>query len=345
MTTDPRAHAADFTPTAYRAVLRATRERYRFSTFSDAPEAGRVYWRHDIDCCMDAACTLARIEADEGVVATYFLNMRSDFLNLHSASNRKLIRTVGSLGHELGLHFDGHAHAIASEADLVTALTADRTALEAITGTPIDAFSFHNPTGDMLAHEDDVIAGMTNAYAPRYFREIGYCSDSNGYWRHRRLLDVIESGAEPTLQVLTHPVFWVFDPPIPPKQRIWRTIEQHADLIKQQYSGATAAGARLNIGDDDAFDEAASLDPATADVIRNLHLLGHRRLVLGLLAGELRRRAHTLDEALPELCAATRRTLATTDRGHVPDADAYAAAVAELLGAMTEAGHAHRSLG
>jgi hypothetical protein len=44
---------------------------------------------------------------------------------------------------------------------------------------------------------------------PDYFRqEVGYCSDSNGYWRVRRLEDVLREAKDERLQVLTHAEWW-----------------------------------------------------------------------------------------------------------------------------------------
>ncbi|MBT5716894.1 MAG: hypothetical protein HOI70_08280, partial [Opitutae bacterium] len=50
-----------------------------------------------------------------------------------------------------------------------------------------------------------------------------YVSDSNGYWRYRRLWDVLQKSQDSCLQVLTHPVWWQ-EKPMPPRQRIFRSV-------------------------------------------------------------------------------------------------------------------------
>ncbi len=51
-----------------------------------------------------------------------------------------------------------------------------------------------------------------------------YVSDANGYWRFRRLLDVLVEGTDVRLHVLTHPGWWQAEPmPTPGAGRSLRT--------------------------------------------------------------------------------------------------------------------------
>ncbi|MGZ4395766.1 MAG: hypothetical protein ACXVZ2_10440, partial [Gaiellaceae bacterium] len=71
----------------YRELLEAIRAGgYRFAFFDRPPEPGTVILRHDVDLSLDAALTMAELEAEAGAAATYFLMTRSEFYNLDSPS-------------------------------------------------------------------------------------------------------------------------------------------------------------------------------------------------------------------------------------------------------------------
>lgn len=38
-----------------------------------------------------------------------------------------------------------------------------------------------------------------------------YCSDSNGYWRYERMMNVIKESQSEHLHLLTHPEWWTED--------------------------------------------------------------------------------------------------------------------------------------
>ncbi|KDB99137.1 hypothetical protein AZ18_4488, partial [Bordetella bronchiseptica D993] len=119
------------------------------------------------------------------------------------------------LGHRIGLHFDCGYYGISSVAQLEDMLAMEARLLERVFGQRIDVFSFHNPDAWMLQQREVRYAGLLNTYSEFFRDQVGYCSDSNGYWRHRRLADVLEQAADHSLQVLTHPGWWVDEPMSP----------------------------------------------------------------------------------------------------------------------------------
>ena len=80
-------------------------------------------------------------------------------------------------------------------------------------------------TIDTFAVDAESIAGLTNAYGESLRERYAYVSDSNGYWRHRRLPDVLEAAGEERLHVLTHPEWWQKEP-MSPRERIERGEER-----------------------------------------------------------------------------------------------------------------------
>jgi hypothetical protein len=239
----------DFTETHYRDLLRLAKKKYSFIDYSrvESLEKDRfILWRHDVDFSVNRALALAKIEKKEGISAIYFLRLSSDFYNIFELRLKKKLETIFYLGHRFGLHFDVDSHSIHSETELIEYLSMEKKILESLLNTEITVFSFHNPTPEILTNDQFRYAGMINTYA-RYFREdVGYCSDSNGYWRNRRLWDVLEKAKEDRLQVLTHPVWWQ-ETVMSPKERVWRCIDGRAQRGKELYLERLERFGRKNI--------------------------------------------------------------------------------------------------
>jgi len=172
----------------YREILEAAQAGgYRFAAFGDFPERGDLFLRHDIDLSLDAALTMAELEAELGVRTTYLLMTESVFYNLASAEGVATIQRLRELGHRIGLH------AVHPRIDLD-----DR--FEPVV-------SWHNPRPEYMSEE---IPGAINVYAERYFSPQTYRSDSNQRWRSGCPHEELRVGSFPWLQVLIHPEIWVY---------------------------------------------------------------------------------------------------------------------------------------
>lgn len=237
----------DFTHEHYRDLLQLARSRYVFRLYDEFRRGEKfVLWRHDLDHSVADAVPLARLEAQTGVRATYFVHLYGDFYNPFARANLVHLEEIAGLGHAIGLHFDFTHHRIADEQSLCERLRIDAGRLEMETGLPVRAFSFHNPTQAALAFDADAYAGLVNTYA-RYFRQqVAYCSDSNGHWRHERLHDVLSRPADRPLQALTHPSWWTQEV-MSPREKIERVLAQHRATVLGRYTGTVAAAGRQDI--------------------------------------------------------------------------------------------------
>jgi hypothetical protein len=237
----------DFTRTAYRSYLKIAKDKYPFRTFLNFNKSERyILWRHDIDLSMHAAFQIAQIEAEEGVIANYFVHLHNPFYNFFDSENFQLLKKIAGLGHLIGLHFDSHFYGIETEDKLDEHLSFEKSILQKALGVEINVFSFHNTTPFTMACQKWEYAGMINTYAS-YFREnVGYCSDSNGIWRFRRLEDVLLEAKEPQLQILTHPEMWQ-ESVMSPRQRIHRCIDGRAEKNKYNYDKDLGDFGRENI--------------------------------------------------------------------------------------------------
>jgi hypothetical protein len=161
--------------------------------------------RHDVDFCLKSALELARAENALGLAAVYFVQMRSEFYNPLTKTSQESLRKLRELGHEIGLHFDPR-DGVTKNA-LEDLIASDAAGLSEASQGRVDAVSFHRPPQEHLAG-DERLGGLWNAYAGRFIRDVGYCSDSRGGWRHGDPLshNAVRSGR--ALQLLTHPIWW-----------------------------------------------------------------------------------------------------------------------------------------
>lgn len=204
--------SVEFSPDGYLRLLSHLADHgYETVTFSQLPrhdaEAVSCVLRHDVDASLDFACRFAELEAGRGVKSTYFIMLRSPLYNALSRQGAGDIRQLASLGHDIGLHFDGRDGD--QKEDIERRITRDMAILGELAGTAVSAFSFHQPTEDLLARRV-VVGGAINAYS---LDELGfhYVSDSNRNWRGHDVLDLIRHKRR--LQLLLHPMWWMCDAP------------------------------------------------------------------------------------------------------------------------------------
>jgi hypothetical protein len=235
MSLDP---SNEFSAAGYRALIRALLKRgYAVRGFVDAdPGARHLILRHDIDMSIEAALPLAEMETSLGVGASYFVLLRSELYSPFAPSGLSALKRIAALGHEIGLHFDA---ALYPETALESAAEHECAILEAMTEGPVRTISFHRPAPSLLGRVG-TLAGRRHAYEPRFFRDMGYCSDSRGRWRHGRPLDHPAIAEGRALQLLTHPIWWQGPPAAPPArldalldarmETLDRTLAAHCDV-------------------------------------------------------------------------------------------------------------------
>lgn len=198
---------SEFSLSGYRNLLQGFLSIQYQAVFFDAlqPQSRQLILRHDIDLWPALSIPMAEIEAELGCAATYFVLVSSPFYNSGSADSRAVYRRLIELGHRVELHFDASLHEAAGTCEQAAGWECDW--LEHQTGAPVRIISFHRPAKQWLGNPS-MIAGRPHTYQPRYFQEIGYCSDSRGGWHSGEPLKhpSVDTGA--ALQLLTHPIWW-----------------------------------------------------------------------------------------------------------------------------------------
>ncbi len=239
--------SAAFGLTSYRALLGALRDRgYSVRGFADAEPAQRhLILRHDIDYSLDAALPMAETEAELGLGAAYFVLVRSEFYNPAAPNGTRVLARLAALGHEIGLHFDAALYENDAGA-LDEAAARECTLLEQMTGTRVATISFHRPAPALLGRSG-ALGGRRHAYEPRFFTEMGYCSDSRGGWHRGAPLDHPTIAAGRALQLLTHPIWWQ-DPPMEPAGRLAHFLAERARRLDRELAAHSAVHADAKRG-------------------------------------------------------------------------------------------------
>jgi hypothetical protein len=189
----------------YRELLDAAREGgYRYAFFDREPTPGDLLLRHDVDLSLEAAVTLAELEAEEGASATYFLMTQSIFYNLASPVGERAVERIRELGHRIGLH------AVWPRAELDDRFD------------PVVAW--HNPDPPFMREPVD---GAVNVMAEPF--GANYRSDSNQRWRSGCPHDELRAGRFEWLQLLTHPEIWVY-PGSTMRETMLAMLDAHREL-------------------------------------------------------------------------------------------------------------------
>ena len=241
----------DFTEDNYEKLLILAKQKYDFITYQDINKNidNVVIWRHDIDFSVHRALKMAIIEAEHGIISTYFFYFHSCWYNLLEDEVYKIGKKIIELGHKIGLHFDPSFYNLnISETDrFIKYINIEKGLLMDLFETDVQAFSFHNPDtgGGWMTFEDFNVSGMINTYSKFLKDNFTYCSDSNGYWRYKRLECVLK-GNDKKLHILLHPEWWVPNA-MPPRARIERCIEGRKNKSICIYDNILREMGRVNV--------------------------------------------------------------------------------------------------
>lgn len=204
----------DFTYSAYKGLIHSLLQNgYRISTYKDWQTTSKcAILRHDIDNDIEKALVLAEVEKnmkEAGVRSTFFVLVTSDFYNIFSHKNAKLLRKIGECGHDIGLHFDETRYTdIKTPSDAKIHILDEVKLLSKVLEKPVEVVSMHRPS-QMMLDADLQIEGIINSYGRIYFKEFKYVSDSRRRWREP-IEDIVAAGNFERLHILTH-AFWYND--------------------------------------------------------------------------------------------------------------------------------------
>ena len=180
-----------------------------------------------------------------GVKSTFFFKLHSEFYNLFEKEVLCKAQEIVELGHDVGLHFEYHFYNDSKK--FQKNMIWEKKILEELLSIKVGVFSFDSPTlSDAINISNNKIGGMINTYGKKIKKKYHYCSDSNGYWRHERLFDLIKDEKYRFLHVLTHPGWWQKSV-MSPKMRVMRCLNERSKRILETYDSILKETKRKNI--------------------------------------------------------------------------------------------------
>lgn len=170
--------------------------------FSDWKDEKVFLVRHDIDFDLELAHRMAVIEKEKNIVATFFILTTSDCYNVLSIENTKILKSILSMGHEIGLHFDPTLY---GDGDLKEAVDFEIAILSKVIGKAVKSISLHNPS---IHGKYPLFDGYINAYDPSYFSDKNYISDSCRGFRGKDPFEFLSNIDKGMVQILLHPMHY-----------------------------------------------------------------------------------------------------------------------------------------
>jgi hypothetical protein len=241
-----------FTLNNYRKLLElAIANNFQFISFSDnfVSERKDIIWRHDVEFSPNIALDMAKIENELGVRTTYFFQIHSEFYNIFERYFSDILKEIQSLGHYIGLHFDSHYYSVQTVEELDKYIKIDKDYFENVFNIKLEVFSFHNTTPFILNCENFLYGELINVYSSFFKKNYKYCADSTGYWRYEILDEVLCDPKTMHLHVLVHDAMWAKEV-LSPRKRIYKSIQDNADRIKNQYDKILSSFGAKNIDDE-----------------------------------------------------------------------------------------------
>ena len=180
--------------------------------------------RHDVDFDLKLALDLAIFENKLGIKSTYFILTTCESYNILCEKNKKILKQIISLGHEVGLHFDPTLY----ENDLSNAVEKECFILALATKVEVKSISLHNPS---VHGKYPMFKGLVNAYDNKLFSDNNYISDSCFDFRGKEPFKFIENVKDNMIQILLHPLHfsiegWGYD------DIFYMSMKRHIESIK-----------------------------------------------------------------------------------------------------------------
>ena len=177
----------------------------RFTESANLPD--KPLLRHDIDFSIFGLEAMGKLENIYGHQAIYLFRPDARSYNLESAETFRVIKSLQTMGHEIGLHIDRRSH-IATTVDQESV----RKYFDYISSKlqlDLNFMSWHRPLEGDLGNTEP-FCGLESLYSKIYWNREIYLSDSAGDWgshKEEKLHSFLQEKGY--FQLLIHPEWWL----------------------------------------------------------------------------------------------------------------------------------------
>lgn len=194
--------ATFFKTSELRNFLEKTSEKFTVTNLRDWSGENAVILRHDVDLDVPAAYRMFQLEDEIGIRASFFFMTTSEFYNINSSHNRRMIQEMAETGVDIGVHFDPLVY---GSQDISIMLSKEVALLENIIDQEVRSVSLHNPS---VHRSYPIFADFKNAYDHEIFSQENYISDSCMDFRGKSPWEFIQRAKEIPVQLLLHPIHY-----------------------------------------------------------------------------------------------------------------------------------------
>lgn len=208
----------DFKPSfpVYKTILQDIKKSGKYLDFADAVDADEyIVLRHDIEFSIDRAFELSKVEDDEGIKSSWFVQLTNNAYNPFSKKNLDMLKDMIARGHKIGLHF--HLNGLTDEVSVRDGIRDEIRFLAEMLDNPVDRFSIHRPIKEVYYYKIH-INGIINTYSPTFFTyaenvgpetvlDVKYLCDSKHRWNYG-YPDLEAFNSNKKIQLLIHPFSW-----------------------------------------------------------------------------------------------------------------------------------------
>ena len=185
-----------------------------------------LFIRHDIDFSIEYAYRLALCESRLKIYSSFFFMMSTNFYNLLSSHNQKLVKEISSMGHKVSIHFDPTVY------KNLKYFKYEKNVFENIFGENVDIVSIHRPRF-FLKSNNIKLSGISQTYQDVFFKKMKYISDSNCRDVFPQIIKFLEEPRKFGLHLLIHPIWWM-DMGSNPSKTINNWRNQNKDFITSE---------------------------------------------------------------------------------------------------------------
>ncbi len=204
---------AKFSYNEYQEILRHYKSLIiDFQDVSDSLQSFCIL-RHDVEFSLERALKIAKIDSENGIKSSFFIQVINNAYNPLSTINTQLIKKIENYGHYIGLHFyvshlkEGDLKGLENELNRQVSI------LQECVETKISRFSYHRPPSWTLSIDTSEFSDLINAYSYPYFElittgnpvKVKYIADSNHKWKYGHPLEVKKYKC---FHLLIHPDEW-----------------------------------------------------------------------------------------------------------------------------------------
>jgi hypothetical protein len=194
--------AAFFKTSELRNFLVNTSKNFIVTNLRDWSGENAVILRHDVDFDVLAAYRMFQLENEIGIRSGFFFMTTSEFYNISSSNNRRMIREMAESGVDIGIHFDPLVY---GSQDLSIMLSKEVALVENIIDQEVRSVSLHNPS---VHRSYPIFEGYKNAYDHKIFSQENYISDSCMDFRGKSPWDFLQKAKDMPVQLLLHPIHY-----------------------------------------------------------------------------------------------------------------------------------------